>query len=147
MKRVEPVRKRSKDILQDLLDGHAEADREGPETARRYLERVIASNHSLPNAVKFFTYDLLAEACARVGDDARLREAVGLALGYIAHAQEDADRAFAKYLPEIRCFERGIAAAVDDGDYDKAVELCDQAVALGLGDVYARKRASIDRWA
>ena len=112
-KRTDPCRKRPAEILADLLEGHRQAAFGGPAQARKYLERVIDGNKSLPNASKFFVYDLLAEACAKTGAEERRDEAVAQALHYLPFAQEDAPRECKAYLPEIRCFERGIAAAVE----------------------------------
>jgi hypothetical protein len=52
---------------------------------------------------------------------------------------------FREYGPSIRLFERGIAVAVDDGELERALSLCDEAIALGFEKVYAAKRASIER--
>ncbi len=144
-KRTDPCRKRPAEILADLLEGHRQAALEGPAQARKYLERVIDGNKSLPNASKFFVYDLLAEACAKTGAEERRDEAVAQALRYLPFAQEDAPRECKAYLPEIRCFERGIAAAVDGGEFEQALTLCEQAVALGLGRAYEAKAQSIRR--
>lgn len=144
-KRVERCSKRPNEILADLLEGHREAALDGPQQARKYLERVIDGNKSLPNASKFFVYDLLAEACSRCGDGARLAEAVTLARRYIPEAQADAAREWKNYLPEIRCFERGIAGHVDLGEFDEALALCEEALALGLGRAYEAKAQSIQR--
>lgn len=144
-KRTDPCRKRPNEILADLLEGHRVAALDGPDQARKYLERVIDGNRSLPNASKFFVYDLLAEACARSGAHERRDEAVALARRYLPFAQEDAERECKAYLPEIRCFERGIAAAVDGGDFEQALVLCEEAVALGLGRAYEAKAQSIGR--
>ena len=46
---------------------------------------------------------------------------------------------------DIRFLERGIGLALDDGEFEKALALCDQAIALGLGKVYAAKRTSVER--
>ncbi len=35
--------------------------------------------------------------------------------------------------------------AIDEGDFARALALCDEAIALGLGKAYEAKRASIDR--
>ena len=64
---------------------------------------------------------------------------------YLPAAQEETAQRFREYSPSIRAFERGIALAIDDGEFEKAVSLCDEAIGLGLGKVYAAKRASIER--
>lgn len=40
---------------------------------------------------------------------------------------------------------RGIGLAIDEGEFDQALALCEQALALGLGKVYAAKKASVER--
>jgi hypothetical protein len=50
-----------------------------------------------------------------------------------------------EYVPSIRLYELGIALALDDGEFEKALSLCDAATAIGLGKSYAAKRASIER--
>ena len=57
------------------------------------------------------------------GESREMRSALKAALGVIA----------------------GIALAVDDGEFERGLALCDQAIALGLGKAYAAKRASIER--
>ena len=52
---------------------------------------------------------------------------------------------FRDYSPSIRMFERGIALAIDEGDFDRGLALCSEAIALGLGPAYQAKRASIER--
>jgi len=56
-----PIRKSPVEILSDLVSGHREALIAGAETARKYLLSFRDRNDSLPNAVKFFLYDLLVE--------------------------------------------------------------------------------------
>ncbi|MSP92422.1 MAG: hypothetical protein EXR79_11595 [Myxococcales bacterium] len=146
-RRSDPSTKRSSDVLDDLLAGHREASYNGPKHARRYLENALSQSKSMPNAVKFFAYDLLAEACGQLDDSAACLDAVALAILYLPAAQEDAERAAREWLPSMRAFESGIAAAVEAGRYVEAVQLCEQAGALGLGAHYERKRASIERMA
>jgi hypothetical protein len=67
------------------------------------------------------------------------------ALAHIPAARADMLQQFRRYVPSIRLFERGIAMATDDGDFEAALRLCDEAIALDLGPVYAAKRASIER--
>jgi hypothetical protein len=40
---------------------------------------------------------------------------------------------------------RSLALAIDEGEFEKAASLCDEAIAIGLGSAYAAKRASIER--
>ena len=144
-KRSEPKHKTPAEVLADLQAGHTEASFMGPAEAQRYLEKVLSAQHSLPNAVKFFAYDLLAEASYENGDLARCLEAVDGAQKYLPVAQEDAARAVADYLPQARFFERGISAFADADEVAKAIALCDQAIALGLGRAYEAKRHSLER--
>jgi hypothetical protein len=144
-KRQEPKHKSPDEVLEDLRAGHAEAAGDGPAEAKRYLEKVLASQHSLPNAVKFFAYDLLAEASYQAGDEARCLEAVARTREYLPAAQEDAPRALKAALPELRYLERGIGLLADAGDVEAALALCDEAVTLGLGRAYEAKRQSLER--
>lgn len=144
-KRQEPKHKNPAEVLQDLRAGYQEAVGDGPAEAKRYLEKVLASQHSLPNAVKFFAYDLLAEASYQAGDPARCLEAVGLAKQYMEAAEEDAPRELKAALPELRFYERGIGLLADEGEIEQAIALCDQAIALGLGRAYEGKRQSLER--
>ena len=54
--------------------------------------------------------------------------------------------AYRQMLTELTCFERGITAHTELGQFHEALELCDKALALGLGAHYAAKRDSLD-WA
>lgn len=144
-KRPEPHHKTPAEVLADLRQGHDDALAFGPADARKYLEKVLASQHSLPNAVKFFAYDLLVEARYNTDDPEATLEAVQAAKSYMAAAQEDAPRDLAAYLPEARLFERGISVYSDMDDVAAAVALCDDAIALGLGKAYEGKRRSLER--
>ncbi|HEY9898679.1 MAG TPA: hypothetical protein V6D00_05810 [Pantanalinema sp.] len=144
-KRQEPKRKTPADVLQDLRSGHQEANGHGPAEAQRYLEKVISAQHSLPNAVKFFAHDLLVEASYLAGDEERALEAVAEAQRYMPSAQEEAQREFKAYLPELRFCERGIALLADTGEIEQALGLCDLALELGLGRAYESKRQSLER--
>lgn len=144
-KRQEPKHKTPSDILQDLRSGYQEASGNGPAEAQRYLEKVLSSQHSLPNAVKFFAYDFLVEASYLAGNEEICLEAIASAKRYLAYAQEEAKREFQDYLPELRFCERGISSFADAGDIEKAVALCDQALDMGLGKAYERKRQSLER--
>lgn len=144
-KRIEPKRKTPADVLNDLRNGHQEAIGHGPEEAQRYLTKVLSAQHSLPNAVKFFAHDLLVEACYQAGDTQACAEAIEGAERYMPAAQEDAEREFRDYLPELRFCERGISVYADEGDVSKAVALCDLAISLGLGRAYEAKRQSLER--
>jgi hypothetical protein len=144
-KRQEPKRKTPADMLDDLRSGHQDALGHGPAEAQRYLTKVLASQHSLPNAVKFFAYDLLVEASYQSGDHERCLEAVASTREYLPAAQEDAERELKAYMPEARYFERGIGLLADQGDVEAALALCDEAIAHGLGRAYEAKRQSLER--
>ena len=143
--RIPPIRKTPAEILADLMDGHNEAGLGGPEKGKKYLLAFAGRSNSIPNAVKFFLYDLLAEDAFRCGDRETCRAAVAKASDYLPAAQAETPQRFREYGPSIRLFERGIALAIDDGEFQKALCLCDEATALGLGKAYASKRASIER--
>ncbi len=143
--RSTPIRKTPVEILADLVDGHNEALYGGAEKGKKYLLKFFERNTSIPNAVKFFLYDLLADDAYQSDDFETCRTAVERARDYLPAAQEETAQRFREYSPSIRAFERGIALAIDDGEFEKAVSLCDEAIGLGLGKVYAAKRASIER--
>jgi len=143
--RIAPIRKTPTEILTDLLSGHAEARLGGAEKGKKYLLNFFARANSIPNAVKFFLYDLLVEDAFQSGDTAACRTAVAQASEYLPAAQSEAARHFREYAPSIRLFERGIALALDDGEFEQALSRCDAAIAIGLGKAYTAKRASIER--
>ncbi len=144
--RIEPIRKTPAEIVSDLLSGHEEALRfGGPEKGKKYLLSSIERANSVPNAVKFFLFDLLAEDAYRVGDLTTCRSAVAMAAGYLPIAQEETAQRFREYAPSIRFIERSIGLALDDGEFERALSLCDQAITLGMGKAYAAKKASVER--
>jgi hypothetical protein len=143
--RKEPIRKSPAEILADLMSGHDEALIGGAEKARKYLQNFIGRANSIPNAVKFFLFDLLAEDAFRCDDLETCRSAVEAAHEFMPVAREETAQGFRAYAPSIRLFERGIGLAIDDGEFEKALALCDEAIALGLGRAYEGKRASIER--
>jgi hypothetical protein len=143
--RIAPIRKTPTEILGDLMDGHNDALLGGAERGKKYLLKFFERNNSIPNAVKFFLYDLLAEDASQADDPDTCRNAVARASDYLPAAQEEAAQRFREYVPSIRYLERGIALALDDGEFERALALCDQAITLGLGKAYAAKRASIER--
>lgn len=145
-RRPEPVKKTTPEILQDLRDGFREADIVGPAQALKFLERTQESQHSLPNAVKCFLYDLLADTRARLGDWEGCDAAVKGALANLAAAEADLGAELKRSLPAMACFERGIQARTELGDFHGALELCDEAVRRGLGAHFEAKRDSLD-WA
>lgn len=143
--RTTPIRKSPAEILTDLINGHNEALFDGAEKGRKYLQKFSERNTSLPNAVKFFLYDLLAEDAFLSDDLDTCRTALARASDYLPTAREELLQRFNEYAPSIRLHERGIALALDDGELEKALSLCDEAIALGFGKIYAAKRASIER--
>lgn len=144
-KRREPVQKSPREILDDVFSGHAQASAHSPADAKKYLLRFIDKFNSIPNAVKFFIYDLLADAAYKDKDFATCSEAIGQAHVYLNAAQEDAEKSFNDYRPSIRFLDREISIAVDNGEFEKAVSLCDAAISLDLGTMYETKKASIER--
>ena len=145
-KRNEPVRKSVKDTLEDLRAGHREAAFNGPESALKYLRRTIEGQASLPNAVKAIAYDLTADAQAQVGAWEACVESVGVAIGYLTDLEAAFPHDYRRMLVGMTCFERGIQAHSELGDFHAALELCERAIALGLGAHYTAKRDSLD-WA
>lgn len=144
-RRKDPCRKKPLEVLEDILDGHREANTFGPQNACKYLERVVSENKSLPNASKFFIYDLLCEAYAATANLSQCEACFELARKYLEAAQEEAPRHFKEYKPSIRYFERGIGALVDTGRFEEALVLCEEALALNMGPVYEAKAHSLRR--
>ena len=139
-KRIEPCRKSPEERLDDLLSGHREATLRNE--GAKYVARAIESSDSLPNGVKFFAYALLA-ADARDEDEAL--EALETAESYLEVARKDLGRRFTKEVGELRFLERGIALRSDRGEFEEALRLCEVALGLGLGEAYARRKASLLR--
>jgi tetratricopeptide (TPR) repeat protein len=145
-KRNEPVRKSVKDMLEDLLAGHREAAFNGPESALKYLRRTFDGQGSLPNAVKAVAYDLSADAQAQCGQWEACVESVGQTLGYLPELEAAFPHEYRRMLEGLACFERGIQAHSELGDFHAALELCDRAIGLGLGAHFSAKRDSLE-WA
>lgn len=141
-KRIEPCRKSPEERLDDLLSGHREASLRGE--GAKYVARALASSDSMPNAVKFFAWALLA---ADAADEEEALEALATAEGYLDVARKELGRRFAKEVVALRFLERGIALRGERAEFEEALRLCDLALALGLGEAYARKRASLARLA
>ena len=106
---------------------------------------MLSAQTSLPNAVKFFAYDLLAEDAYHEGAMAKCLEAVAGAREYLPAAQAEWPRETKDYMPLVRFCERGSAVLADEGDIEGAIALCDLALELGLGRAYESKRQSLER--
>ena len=145
-KRQEPVRKSVKEVLEDLVAGHSEEALSGPESALRYLRRTFEGQASLPNAVKAVAYDLYAEAQAQCGLWEDCAASVGLALGYLPDLEAAFPHEYRRMLESMACFERGIQARSELGDFHAALDLCERAMALELGEHFEAKRDSLE-WA
>ena len=145
-RRLEPTKKSIPDILADLRASYREAAIIGPAAALKFLERTQDSQHSFPNAVKCFLFDLLAETRAQLGDWEGCDNAVRGALANIAAAEADLGAELKRSLPTMSIFERGIAARSELGDFEGALDLCDQATERGLGAHFEAKRDSLS-WA
>ena len=145
-KRQEPIRKSVKEILEDLLTGHRQAAFNGPEAALKYLRRTLEGQASLPNAVKALAFDRMAEGQAQLGEWGDCVASVHQALGYLGDLEAAFPHEYRRMLEGMTCFERGIQAHSELGDFHAALELCERALALDLGTHYAAKRDSLD-WA
>ena len=145
-RRPDPVRKKPADVLADLRAGLREAAIAGPASALKFLQRLHASQHSLPNGVKFFFWDRVAEYAFQAGEPERCAEAVAEALAHWDDAREQFPGELRAALPELTFLERGIAVRTDAGDFAGALALCDFALANGFGRHYESKRDSLE-WA
>ena len=145
-KRNEPIRKSVRDTLEDLLAGHREAAFSGPESALKFLRRTFESQASLPNAVKAVAYDLSADAQAQAAQWEACGESVAQVLSYLPELEAAFPHEYRRMLEGLKCFERGIQAHSELGDFHGALELCERAIALGLGAHYSAKRDSLE-WA
>lgn len=145
-KRVEPCRKSVKEILEDLRAGHREAALLGPEAARKYLQRTLDGHQNYPYAVRSVAYDLLAEAQAQLADWPGCAASVVRALEHLADAEAEFPHGYRALLEGLTCFERGIQAHSETGDFQAALALAERAVALGLGAHFQAKADSL-AWA
>ena len=143
--RPRKVIKRPGEILESIFAGHARALLHGSENAKRYLSSYLEKSNSIPNAVKFFIYDLLAEDAYQTNDIVLCRLAVEMAQEYLLAAQAENNRRLSAYLPELRFVERGISIMVDSGEFEAAIAFCDRAIEIGLGKAYTAKKASIEK--
>ena len=145
-KRNEPVRKTVKETLADLLAGHREAAFNGPVAAQKYLDRTLAGQQSLPNAVKAVVFDRLAEARAQLQDWAGVIDAVAGFLKYLPDMEAGLGHGYREALEATTALERGVQARSERGEFHEALELSDLAIGLNLGAHWSAKRDSLD-WA
>ena len=143
--RRRPLVKKPDEILQNAFVGHSEALCGGSENGKRYLVNFLEKFNSIPNSVKFFLYDLLAEDAYQVDDLVLCRQAVDRAGEYLEEAQAKNGRQLAEYLPVLRFLERGISIMVEAGEFEEALSFCDLAIEIGLGKEYTAKKASIEK--
>lgn len=137
--------KKPDEILENVFVGHSEALLGGSERGKRYLLNFLEKFNSIPNAVKFFIYDLLAEDAYQVDDLLLCRQAVERAGEYLEEAQVKNSSQLSKYLPALRFLERGISTTVEAGEFETALSFCDLAIEIGLDKSYAAKKASIEK--
>lgn len=145
-RRVEPVRKSVRDQYVDLLAGYDQAAGSGAAAALKYLDRTLKGQQSLPNAVKFFAFDLVARTTAELGLWERCAEAVAAGLDQLPAAEADLGAELRQAMPTMALWERGIAARMELGEFEAALALCDDAIARGLGAHFQARRDSLD-WA
>ena len=142
-KRLEPVKKNTREILEDLLAGYREAAIVGPEAAHKYLTRTQEGQHSLPNAVKAVLFDLLAETRAQMQDWPGVEAAVQGFLKHLPDLEEALGHGYRQALEATTALERGVQARTEMADFAGALELCEQAIALDLGAHWQAKRDSL----
>lgn len=145
-KRSEPVRKSVKEVLEDLRNGHREAAFNGPETGLKYLRRTFEGQVNLPHAVRMVAYDLMAEAQAQTGDWEGCAASAAAAQDHLAAAEAEFPHGYRAMLEGLTCFERGIQAHSELGDFAAALALAERAVALDLGAHFQAKADSL-AWA
>jgi hypothetical protein len=145
-RRLEPVKKSLKEILEDLQAGCREEGIRGPAAALKYLTRTMEGQHSLPNAAKAVAFDLLAETRAQLQDWPGVEEALQGFLKHLPDLEEALGHGFRAALEASTALERGVQARSEAGDFAGALLLCEQAIALGLGSHWESKRDSLD-WA
>ena len=145
-RRLEPVKKTLKDILEDLQTGYREAGIAGPAPALKYLTRTLEGQHSLPNAAKAMAYGLLAETRAQLQDWTGVEAAVQEFLKHLPDLEEGLGHGYRKALEATTALERGVQARSEAGDFAGALELCERAIELELGAHWIAKRDSL-AWA
>jgi len=142
-RRLEPVKKSTKDVLEDLQAGYREAAIAGPLPALKYLTRTLEGQHSLPNAAKAAAYDLLAETRARLQDWAGVEAALQGFLKHLPDLEEALGHGYRQALAATTVLERGVQARSELADFAGALDLCERAIALDLGAHWTAKRDSL----
>jgi hypothetical protein len=145
-KRLEPVKKSTKEILEDLQGGYREAAIAGPAPALKYLTRTLEGQHSLPNAVKAIAYDLLAETRAQLQDWPGVETALEGFLKHLPDLEAGLGHGYRKALEGCTALERGVQARSEQADFAGALALCERAIQLDLGAHWTAKRDSL-AWA
>ena len=145
-RRLEPIRKSVKETLEDILAGEREAATGGPTAVVKYLSRVFAGQANLPLAVRSLAYDRLAEAQAQLQAWEACAASVDLAIQHLPDMATEFPHTYREMLSQLTCFERGIQAHSQLGQFEQALALAEQTVALELGAHYAAKRDSL-AWA
>ncbi len=143
-KRQEPIRKTTREMLEDLRAGHRDASAHGPAAALKYLLRTLEGQQSLPNGVKAVAWDLVASDRAALGDWAGVDEAVRAFLAHLPAMEEALGHGFREALRATTVLERGVQARTELGDFPGALDLCDRALALDLGAHWEARRDSLD---
>jgi len=142
-RRLEPVKKTTKEVLEDLQAGYREAAIAGPLPALKYLTRTLEGQHSLPNAAKAAAYDLLAETRARLQDWAGVEAALQGFLKHLPDLEEALGHGYRQALEATTALERGVQARSELADFAGALDLCERAIALDLGAHWGAKRDSL----
>lgn len=145
-KRIEPVRKSVKEVLEDLLQGHKEAAFNGPEAGNKYLRRVFEGQVNLPNAVKAVAYDRLSEGQAQVGDWEGCVASADMVWKHLPDLEAEFPHAYREMLRALTCFERSIQAHSELGQFAEALQWAERAVQLELGAHFQAKAENLD-WA
>jgi hypothetical protein len=142
-RRSGPVHKSVNDLLSDLLSGHREAAFDGPAAVAKYLRHVFDGQVSLPLAVRPVAHDRMAEVQAQLRDWEACAASVALAIQHLPEMVAEFPHTHRDMLLAFTCFERGIQAHSQLGDFGAALALCERAVALDLGAHYRAKRDSL----
>jgi len=96
--------------------------------------------------VKGAAFSLLAEERALAQDWEGALEAVQGFLRQLPALEEDLGHGYRRFLEGSTALERGVQACNELADFHGALELCEQAIALDLGEHWKAKRDSLE-WA